>query len=278
MDDAKVEWGRLVARIDRMETQNRRLRVLGVLLLVVTFSPILWSEDDPVETIELQRLVLRDPAGRIQGVLQSGERGAELVFYDWDQKERLRLAMRNRKPGPERPRDPLGHTKRNGMDMDRGAAVILSDPTGKAAVEISGDDRDGRVSVASQDGYTSLGGMDGKPGLRITGGAEIRVFTSGGEPYVEFRRPNGAHSMRLTSHDLRFVGLSQPWWILGSSGLQLGEGPDRRFSLDAPYGEANMTFFGDNSRVLLTFGHDPLSGELKLIRYDEKGRRQDLLP
>jgi hypothetical protein len=65
----------LALRIDRLERQNRRLRILGVAALGLTGAALLSSAAAVCKTVWAERFVLRDPSNRERAVLTAYETG-----------------------------------------------------------------------------------------------------------------------------------------------------------------------------------------------------------
>jgi hypothetical protein len=85
----------ILARIERLERQNRRLKriAVGGLLLLVTVA--VMGAPSPSRTIEAQRFVLTDSAGRTRAVLGTEKADATQSFYS----PTLTLYTENGKPG-----------------------------------------------------------------------------------------------------------------------------------------------------------------------------------
>jgi hypothetical protein len=77
----------LIARLERLERENRRLRVSGlalpVLALICLIGPALARAGGSVSPrVEAQQFILRDEAGRVRGMLGMDEGRPRLVLRD----------------------------------------------------------------------------------------------------------------------------------------------------------------------------------------------------
>lgn len=136
----KPDLAAVLARLERLETQNRRLKriVLGVLLLGVVVV-LLGAADEPkVKTVETDRLILRDKFGRQRAVLQitGGDADSSPALILYDENERPRVGLGVNKDGPG-----LYFTDANGKHRavlsrnNEGIGLDLLDANGKPRAE-----------------------------------------------------------------------------------------------------------------------------------------------
>jgi len=88
---------KLVQRLDLMEHQNRHLKRIGSLVLVVIAAVVLMGQaksSKVAKVIEAEKFVVRDMSGKVRAALQiSAEGGPSLDLYDKNGKNRASLAI-----------------------------------------------------------------------------------------------------------------------------------------------------------------------------------------
>ncbi len=125
----------LVARLERLETQNRRLRRLTTLALDVGAAGLLvgipragHAGPDKEKAIEAERLVLRDREGHQRVVLAAEADEAVLRFFD--REERPRVVLTSKPPGLALS-DEHGNVRAYLYQLGYGAGVDIRDRQGK---------------------------------------------------------------------------------------------------------------------------------------------------
>ena len=84
----------LTGRLERLERQNRRLRLGGALILVGIVSVATMGQGRaPGHAVEAQRFVVKDARGRTRAVLGATADGPGLNLYDPDGNARAALAL-----------------------------------------------------------------------------------------------------------------------------------------------------------------------------------------
>jgi hypothetical protein len=96
INDTSVEA--LWSRIEALERQNRRIRHIGVLLLILAGSVFLMGQAKAARTIEATRFILKNVKGKKRAELGLRLDGPELAFYD--DKERTLLSIGLLEDGP----------------------------------------------------------------------------------------------------------------------------------------------------------------------------------
>jgi hypothetical protein len=69
MPDQRIELQRIVARLERVEEENRRLKRGVVVLLVLAGAALLMGQRPPNRTIEAEKFLLKDANGRVRARL-----------------------------------------------------------------------------------------------------------------------------------------------------------------------------------------------------------------
>ena len=141
----------LTQRLDRLERENRRLRLLGALALLGASALVLMGQTAPspvVNTLEAERFVLRDGAGNVRASLGLRPDGtAALVLADDTQQERVVLSVTAPGLAGLDLSDRTGHLRAGlGVRADGAAQLSLLDQGDRPRVEIKAHG-DGRPSV-----------------------------------------------------------------------------------------------------------------------------------
>jgi hypothetical protein len=102
MTAAVPDLDRVLARLDRLERQNRRLKLLitaavfllGGVLALAAWRPVpLQAEPSQSRAVEGDKLTLRDEHGHMRAGLAMGKDGPMLTFYDEQGKARAGLGV-----------------------------------------------------------------------------------------------------------------------------------------------------------------------------------------
>jgi hypothetical protein len=84
----------LFARLEKVERQNRSLRIFGsVALLGVAGALFLGLAAAPSKTVEAERFIVRDSLGKARMILAVGDEGPALTLLDKDGKLRVNLGV-----------------------------------------------------------------------------------------------------------------------------------------------------------------------------------------
>jgi hypothetical protein len=125
----------LEARVDALERQNRSLKQLGVLILVIVMCALFMAQAAPKRTVEAKEIILRDDADKIRARLLVSADGPSLSLYDPDGTARAALA-----DGPVGPFLAFtGTDGKNRMKIGVHAddpAIDLFDASGKMRAEL----------------------------------------------------------------------------------------------------------------------------------------------
>ena len=93
MPEQSIELHAIMARLERVEKENRRLKLAGIMFLLVTCAVVVTGQSQTNRTLEAERFVLKDQSGKIRAEL-STENGLQssLKFYDETGKKRTYYA------------------------------------------------------------------------------------------------------------------------------------------------------------------------------------------
>ena len=93
------ELAAVVARLEKVERQNRRLKRVGVVVLALAVAGMVMGQAMPrARIVEAEEFVLRDAAGNVRAELVAFKDGPALTLLDENGKSRATLAVD--KPGP----------------------------------------------------------------------------------------------------------------------------------------------------------------------------------
>jgi hypothetical protein len=73
---------RLETRIRRLESQNRRLKWIGILVAVLAMASTVWAQKAGTPAMQAQKFELRDDAGKLRADLAILNGEPVLSFYD----------------------------------------------------------------------------------------------------------------------------------------------------------------------------------------------------
>jgi hypothetical protein len=79
-------------RLMRLESQNRRLKWLGVVCVVLAMATVAWGENAKSVAVQAQSFELRDDGGRLRAELAILNGGPTLRFFDKDEDVQCLLA------------------------------------------------------------------------------------------------------------------------------------------------------------------------------------------
>lgn len=80
MDESDVRLRDVLARLEKLERENRRLKRIGSLAALIAVSLLSMGQAKSDRIIEAQKFVLKDGTGRIGGELSMGRAGATLTL------------------------------------------------------------------------------------------------------------------------------------------------------------------------------------------------------
>jgi len=197
MDDLNLN--KVIARLEKVEKENRRMKRVGLACLLVGASvAVMGQTRPPVRNIEAQSYVLQDASGtkRAELVLESGAPGEEpspvLRFLDRKGSEALslsptRLELAGKSDlGPDIILDDAKGTPRVDLGLEHNLPfVLLNDDKGIIRVDM-GLERGDPALVINDDKATPLVGFglsQGKPSISVNGHDGYRT-TIGSQPLI----------------------------------------------------------------------------------------------
>ena len=83
----------VVERLEKVETQNRRLKLMGALVLALAGAALLMGQAQPNRRVEAEMFVLKDANGKVRAELGMAAHGPVLALYDEDGTRRAALGM-----------------------------------------------------------------------------------------------------------------------------------------------------------------------------------------
>jgi len=212
----------VVARLEKVERQNRRLRGAGIAVLVLAAAGLLMGQALPRQrTVEAEEFLLRDANGRIRASLsvfdgdpglslidQAGKLRAGLSLVDGDPllnlkdeagKSRASLSVFDGTPGLEF-RDQAGKPRAKLWAVDGWPSLSFRDHAGNPRIVLDASD-----TVSS----LWLGGQASEGTAMLLAGLGQDLFLGGpgrGLPLVSLSAlPNGTPYMTLTDKDSRIL-------------------------------------------------------------------------
>ncbi len=118
MNPETSNWQALTERVEKLEGQNRRLKQIGAVVLVIAAAVLLMGQASPNRTVEANEFILTDSGGRERAKLHMASYGPELVLKTG--KAQARLAVGGTSGG-------FGGVK---------PYLVLHDETGEARVSL----------------------------------------------------------------------------------------------------------------------------------------------
>jgi hypothetical protein len=199
MESGTSEFAAVMTRLERLEKQNRRIRQMGALTLLLIGSVFLMGQATGKRSLEANEFILRDASGKVRAKLFIDQDGPQFALFGTDGKQNVELSGSD------------GVPKLSFLDGD------------KVIVELGG---------GIEPSHLYLRRWDGSDSIKLTG-ALLPLPAKRGTPL-----PPGAITPGLSfygANDKITVGLSEDW--LGAGSLSLygrnGEGP--LVSLDSDF-------------------------------------------
>ena len=78
MSSSTPEWTAVVERLEKLERQNRRLKQVGAVALILAAAVLLMGQAPATRTVEANEFVLKDASGNVRGRFSMTIRGPEL--------------------------------------------------------------------------------------------------------------------------------------------------------------------------------------------------------
>ncbi len=99
MDTQSTNWLAVSIRLEKLERQNRRLKQVGAVALILTVSVLLLGQASPKKTVEANEFILNDTTGKTRAILTAFRFGPSLGLFDANGKPRVGMAIAAQ--GPE---------------------------------------------------------------------------------------------------------------------------------------------------------------------------------
>jgi hypothetical protein len=152
----------IMHRIENVERENVRLKQLGCLLLVLMGVAVLGSRIPPFDTIEANKLILRDRRGRLRVGLTPD---AGLVLLDHKQRPRVELSAIHDSAALKL-FDPTRQRRVELTEVSDGAVLAISDCSEHPRVTLLGVSQDGpSLSMVDGNGATTMAVSSDGPNL-----------------------------------------------------------------------------------------------------------------
>jgi hypothetical protein len=192
----------LEARLEKLERQNRRLRHVGLLFLLIAGAGFLLAQASckrpgaapgaampaaSYDTLVVHRLELRDNAGKLRGFWEATDEGADLVLCDAAEKPRAELGVAADSPVLAL-FDAAGKLRAWLNVTALGPRLALYDAAGNAGAWLYQD----RLSVTDAQGFNAVVGVTGTQTVatgesHTTSAAAVTLFGKDGK--VIWRAP-----------------------------------------------------------------------------------------
>ncbi|MBI4464281.1 MAG: hypothetical protein HY647_06210 [Acidobacteria bacterium] len=213
MTTPATELNDVLKRLEKLERQNRRLKQIGAVALVVIAALVLMgqafptrtvaAQSSPQRTVEANEFILRDGDGKVRAMLTSS--GLNLIDVDGN----LRAAVGVTPVGPVLMLQAADQKTRAVLALelgvpilrlytdDKGGALIAMRPNGPNFTLFDANEQGRVVAALGQDGATlSLHNADGKTRVGLadrTDASALILYSPNGEERVKLiGEPDGA--------------------------------------------------------------------------------------
>ncbi len=258
MNTATSDPQSLVARIERLEKQNRFFKGGGLAVLLSVAALVLMGQARPNRTVEAEKFTLRDSRGQVRATLGiesedrptlslydakgwplvslAGEEYPFLVLSRAGSKEEVMLLATKDLYGLAIYGEPKG--------AKRGTRIGLAVVKGVPALSLYDENANERASIQTEPSGPSLKltDKDGKAGFGLWvapfGGPDFSMYDASGKLRVDLVAPVGEPSLKLEDEN----GYSA---IFGSTDL-VNPATGRKETTSA----ASLTLFGKDRKVL----------------------------
>jgi hypothetical protein len=142
----------VVARLEKVERQNRRLRGAGIAVLVLAVAGLLMGQAMPrARKVEAERFLLEDETGKVRAMLMVDKDGPGLFLYDENGKTRFGASVDKDGSG-------LGLLDENGNPRvalvvgTDGPILTLTDENGKGRTTLAVPKKGPKLALIDQNG------------------------------------------------------------------------------------------------------------------------------
>lgn len=91
MTESVPDLQQLLNRVEKLEKTNRRLKHFAAAALMLIGTVFLMGQASPNRTLEANRFILTDSAGKVRGSLSMSQKGPQLAFLDANGQTRVVL-------------------------------------------------------------------------------------------------------------------------------------------------------------------------------------------
>ena len=227
MSEQAIELSTIVTRLERVERENRWLKLAGVVLLLGAGALVLMGQAQASRTVEAQRFILRDQEGKIIAELTMDARNSpSLAFYDGAGKKAANYGSHD---------------------------LVINGPF-DAATRVSGD----HLSIASPDGHIDLHPQKLLIGTTRGGGANAslsieRSLRGNDGPSLWLAGMGGKGLVQLNANDGPLLLMDQ-----GTTGTLKDLSPRGMVEIDAGQPRVSVE---DEHGFVATMGHSQLAGK-----------------
>jgi len=171
-------WQALAVRLERLEKQNRRIRGIGIALLVLAAALVLMAQTPGHRTVEANEFVLKDANGTVRGRWSVGEYGPGFALLDANDKARVVLNVLDPTGAGLILSDASGKGRAGFVATVNGPVLNLTDANGKDRVLLTADDTEDSAGLLLYD-------KEGNQPVRLSvgaGRAHLILFPPGEAP------------------------------------------------------------------------------------------------
>ncbi|MGA8145116.1 MAG: hypothetical protein WB987_14615 [Candidatus Acidiferrales bacterium] len=153
----------IVERLDKLETQNRRLKCGGIAILVAFSGLVAMGQSAPTpKVVEAQKFVLKDADGIVRGWLGVYAAGSELTLGNVNKQPQMRLLV-----------------SEDGSDLhffgSHNGGMTLGVTFGKPTIAIAGSDGNGGAGIAFSEAGPSLTVNDRNGFSAVVGATQLKA-------------------------------------------------------------------------------------------------------
>jgi len=187
----------IVDRLEKLERQNRQMKLAGAVALVLAASVVLMGQVPVTRTVEANQFILKDGDGKVRADLAVNANGAGLTLYDPSGKVRAMLTVTPAGPGLSL-HDAKGHSRVlvGADDTEDSFAVGFNDEKGTQRVALGFQHETGKLYFFDTNQRPRIGLLAAEQlaGLTIfddTGEVRGVYGMDRGRPVVRLRDENG---------------------------------------------------------------------------------------
>ena len=135
MELGNVDIKSIVGRLTEVEKQNRNLKRLFIVTLLLAGTVLLMGQATQNKVIEAQKFVVKSPDGKVRAVLSEDYDGADLVFKDSKGKDRISIGFTDLLGSNFTCRSREGVPQLFIVGNDNGTSLSINHPKGKKCGE-----------------------------------------------------------------------------------------------------------------------------------------------